>query len=116
MKKYRKFSPLFIVVPIAILFLVSAVVMWLWNWLLPAILGVKIITFWQAMGIFVLSKILFGGFRGGRFGGRKCRNFGGHHFSHKMENFSPEEKEKFKEMWKQRCQHGGFWKRDQEKE
>ena len=40
------------------------VVMWLWNGLIPAIFGLHAISYWQALGILVLSKILFGGFRG----------------------------------------------------
>ena len=40
------------------------VVMWLWNWLMPAIFGLHLISFWQALGLLVLSKILFSGFRG----------------------------------------------------
>src|ERR1017187_2176892 len=44
-------------------------VMWLWNWLMPALFGWHLISFWQALGILVLSKILFGGFHG-RHGGR----------------------------------------------
>ncbi|MBS1230524.1 MAG: hypothetical protein H6R17_3801 [Proteobacteria bacterium] len=41
-------------------------VMLLWNWLMPALfVGVPPIGFWQALGILALSKILFGGFRGG---------------------------------------------------
>jgi hypothetical protein len=36
-------------------------VMLLWNWLMPIIFGLKAITFWQAFGIVVLAKILFGG-------------------------------------------------------
>ena len=34
----------------------------LWNWLMPAIFGLKTITFLQALGLVVLSKILLGGF------------------------------------------------------
>ena len=34
----------------------------LWNWLLPAIFGFPRITFWQALGLLALSRILFGGF------------------------------------------------------
>ena len=46
--------------------LIGFAVMTLWNALLPAILGVSFITFWQAMGLLLLSRILFGGFgRGG---------------------------------------------------
>ncbi len=33
---------------------------------MPALFGWHLITFWQALGLLVLSKILFGGFRGGR--------------------------------------------------
>ena len=33
--------------------------MWLWNWLMPAIFGLTKITFWQALGINLLSSILF---------------------------------------------------------
>lgn len=36
------------------------VLMFLWNWLMPVIFGLTVITFWQALGLFVLSKIFFG--------------------------------------------------------
>ena len=40
----------------------SAVVMLLWNWLMPALfVGVKTVDFWQALGLLLLSKILLGG-------------------------------------------------------
>ena len=38
------------------------VVKWLWNWLLPDIFGLKEITYWQAFGIVILAKLLFGAF------------------------------------------------------
>jgi hypothetical protein len=40
---------------------ISAIVMLLWNWLMPALFGLITINFWQALGLFVLAKILFGG-------------------------------------------------------
>lgn len=66
------------------------VVMALWNWLMPELFfGVKEITYIQAMGVLLLSKILFGGFRG---------HCGGHHrwHQHRWEKMTPEEREKFK--------------------
>jgi hypothetical protein len=36
------------------------VVMHLWNWNLPALFGWRPITFWQALGLFALCRILFG--------------------------------------------------------
>ena len=81
-------------------------IMSLWNWLMPVIFGLKIITFVQALGLLVLSKILFGGFGGGhRFGGGCCGG-GGHrqHFwknkmAERWEKLSPEDREKFKSHW-----------------
>jgi hypothetical protein len=96
----------FIFIPLAVaafLSLASFVVMNLWNWLVPVIFHLTVITFWQAMGIFVLSKILFGFGKGGHRGG------GGawmrHGMAEKLKHMSPEEREKFKEKWGQRCGH-----------
>lgn len=38
----------------------TLVVMLLWNWLMPLLFGLTLITFWQALGLLVLSKVLFG--------------------------------------------------------
>ena len=84
------------------------VVMGLWNALLPAIIGVKAISFIQALGILLLSKILFGG-----FGGRGWR--GSPAWKQKMkqrwDTMTPEDREKFKAEWKHRC--GGRWGRQE---
>ncbi len=45
-------------------------VMILWNWLMPAIFHLGLITYWQAFGIVVLGKLIFGGIGGGHRGGR----------------------------------------------
>ena len=37
----------------------------LWNWLMPAIFGLGIITYWQAFGLVILGKLIFGGIGGG---------------------------------------------------
>jgi hypothetical protein len=36
----------------------------LWNWLMPALFGLPVIGFWQAVGLMALSWLLFGGWRG----------------------------------------------------
>jgi hypothetical protein len=36
---------------------------WLWNWLMPDIFGLRQISYWQAFGLLLLGKLLFGGFR-----------------------------------------------------
>jgi hypothetical protein len=50
-------------------FLFGYVVMSLWNWLMPELFGLKEIVFWQAVGIIILAKLLFGGFSGHKSGG-----------------------------------------------
>jgi protein-S-isoprenylcysteine O-methyltransferase Ste14 len=90
-----------IFIPIAIVagvFIFGNAVMFLWNSLLPTILGVGVITFWQALGILVLSKILFGGFHGGR-----GHHHSGHHIKNKWMHLNPEEREKMREEWNTCC-------------
>ena len=66
-------------------------VMSLWNWLVPALFGGKLITFWQALGLLVLSRILVGGVSRPRV-------------VHKWEQLTPEEREKFRAaMEKRHC-------------
>jgi hypothetical protein len=81
----------------------GSVVMGLWNWLMPALFEWRPISFWQALGLLVLSKILFGGFRG-----RPGRNM---HWRRRMmerwEQMTPEEREKFRQGMRGRCGHEG---------
>ncbi|MCX7177027.1 MAG: hypothetical protein NT159_24525 [Proteobacteria bacterium] len=71
-------------------------VMALWNWLIPTVfIGGKEIDYLQAMGVLLLSKILFGGFRG--HGGH------GRWHSHRWEQMTPEELEKFRTGLRGRC-------------
>ena len=54
-----------VVVFVTVAIVVSSVlVMALWNWLMPGLFGWRTITFWQALGLLILSRILFGGLRG----------------------------------------------------
>ncbi|WP_435523349.1 hypothetical protein [Chryseobacterium indoltheticum] len=56
--KYKKRWALLILCPPLIFLVVALIVMSLWNCILPEIIGVKTINYWQAMGILILSKIL----------------------------------------------------------
>jgi hypothetical protein len=78
----------------------SFAVMLLWNWLLPAIAGLPEIKFWQALGLLVLSRILFGGFGGMEriFAGGGIRGGGREHinlFRDKWGKLSDEERKEF---------------------
>ena len=104
------FIPFFVIGGIA---LVSYIVMQLWNNLLPDVLHTGTITYWQAMGIFILAKILFGFGRGGGRGGAPWMR----HRKEWFKNMSPEEQERIREQMRQRCgkwgrHRGGFdWDR-----
>jgi Ca2+/H+ antiporter, TMEM165/GDT1 family len=95
----------FILIAVVAIILFGTIVMWLWNNVLAVVLNIPVITFGQALGILVLSKILFGGWRGGGWGG------GRHHWKNRMREkwsaMTPEEREKFKEQWQRRC---GPWR------
>jgi hypothetical protein len=101
-KKLIWIVPLAIVGIALFIWIGGEVVMHLWNWLLPALFGWRLITFWQAVGLLALCRILFG-----RWGGR-----GGHRsnlrrrMDERWERMTPEEREKFGQSWRARC--GGF--------
>jgi len=96
---------IFALAPLAIVAFVwvgGEVVMHLWNWLLPMLFGWRQVTFWQALGLLALCRILFGGWGGhgndhSRFRRRMAEKWG---------RMTPEEREKFRERMRARC--GGF--------
>lgn len=94
----RKF---FFIIPIAIaaIFLLPWAVMYLWNTVLVTVLYVSVITYWQALGIFVLSKLLFGG---NMMGGRHNKGGMNRHMRDKFMNMTQEEKDSFKQQWKEK--------------
>ncbi len=61
----------------AIGFCLGLVVMVLWNWLMPALFGLPVITYWQAVGLFVLCHLLFKGHGGGHRRPPRPRDPGG---------------------------------------
>lgn len=50
------------IIVITLVFLFGYITMRLWNWLMPEIFGLGAINYWQALGLLILAKILFGGF------------------------------------------------------
>jgi hypothetical protein len=68
--KYAGFG----VLGVAAVFGFTFVVMWLWNWLVPEVFNGPILSYWQTLGLLVLSKILFSGMGGGGGKGEKSRH------------------------------------------
>ncbi len=103
--KIKKYAPKFFLGLLFFCFTVAGVgglVMFLWNAILPDLLGLRAISFWQAVGLFILSRILLGGLHFGKRH-RGASPFAKSEFRQKFINMSDEEKEAFKNEWKQRC-------------
>lgn len=101
MKRRRKGKFVFMFIAIIMgVFLLIALLQYLWNTLMCDIFHLKAITYWQAFGLFVLSRILFGrGF--GKPGRGAFRNkFSGHMES--QHDLSEEERTRLREEWKRR--------------
>jgi len=88
-RKWFWIVPLAIVAIPLFIFIGGEVVMHLWNWLLPPLFGWRTLTFWQALGLLVLCRVLFGGL-GGHGPGPK-RHWGG-----RCRKMTPEERERFR--------------------
>lgn len=79
---------------------VGFIVMRLWNWLVPGLFGGPVLSFAQALGLFVLGRLLFGRFGGG--GGRRMGWRGGRGWY----RLSPEERQKLRDGMSRRCGGG----------
>ena len=95
-------APLAILGMVLFVFIGGEIVMHLWNWLLPPLSGWREITFWQAVGILALCRILFGGF--GRHGFDRS-NFR-RRVAERWERMTPEERERFRQGLRGRCGGG----------
>ena len=88
------------------------IVQHLWNWLLPLLFGWRMITFWQALALLVLCRILLGGFSGGGHRGmgmgmrRRMRERIEERWAERWEKMTPEEREKFRQRMHPRCGFG----------
>lgn len=87
MEKNKKIASfvLHAIIWIGVLALYVAVIMWLWNWLVPGITGWKFINFWQALGLFALAHLLGGTLvHGNYYKGHYHGGYKGWHHHHKM--------------------------------
>jgi hypothetical protein len=91
-----------IVLGVIFIGLVGWVTMALWNWLIPDLFNGPAIGFWQALGLFALSKILFWGF-GGKRHHHSSKGHWRHRYYDKLSSMTPEERavfrQKMKEKW-----------------
>ena len=91
----------------------GAIVMTLWNALVPELFGGPLLSFWQAMGLLALSHILLRGWVPWRHGHGWRDHRWKQKFEEKLAAMTPEEREQFKEEWKRRC---GYYPGEETKE
>ena len=96
MKKGKRIAKILLFGSLAVL-VFGLVIMTLWNWLVPQIFSGPQITFWQALGLFLLSKVLFGGWGGGGRWKHGPPGRWGNRYYEKLASMTPEEREKFKQ-------------------
>jgi hypothetical protein len=96
------FAPLAILAMAAFVVIGGEIVLHLWNWLLPSLFGWRQITFWQALGILILCRVLFGGL--GMHRPRRS-NFR-RRMKERCEHMTPEERERFRQRMRERWGFG----------
>lgn len=103
---FRRKGPWVILLVLLVASLVTLVTMLLWNALIPPIFHFSAISFWQALGLLILFKLLFGGFHGPHRGPHPGKRMFMREFRRHM---SPEERERFNRRWADRC----WWRNDE---
>ena len=105
-KKWIFLAPLAILGVLLFIALGGEVVRQLWNWLLPPLFGLRQITFWQAIGILALCRILFGGFGGHGSYRSNIRRRVADRMADRWQRMTPEERERFRQGIRGRCGPG----------
>ncbi len=104
----RRLKKLIFLTPLAILGMLvfiaigGEIVLHLWNWMLPPLFGWHEITFWQALGLLALCRILFGGFGWHGSGRSSFRR----RMAERCEHMTPEERERFRQRIRERFGFG----------
>ena len=104
----KRWKRIIFIAPLAILGMLlfiaigGEIVLHLWNWLLPPLFGWRQITFWQALGLLLLCRILFGGvgWRGSMRSNLRRR------MEERCQNMTSEEREQFRQRMRERFGFG----------
>ena len=110
--KWAFIVPVAMVGIVLVTFIGGEVVRLLWNWLLPPLFGWHPLTFWQALALLVLCRLLFGGqglLSSRRYGSRRgMRDRISQRMSERWERMTLEERERFREGIRSRCGFDGY--------
>lgn len=96
--------PFFMVFTVLKAFVLGGLVMLLWNFVMPSITGIRLISYWQAVALWLLCRLLFSGIGYGNGPNRSSSPWRGA-WKDKWLKMTPEDREKFQQEWRNR------WKR-----
>lgn len=102
LKRVMWIAPLAILGIALFIFIGGSIVMLLWNWLAPLLFGLREISFWQAVGLLALCRVLFGGFGGGgrrSYSGRRFKERLHERIAERWDQMTPEEREKVRQKF-----------------
>lgn len=102
LKRLIFIAPLAILGMIVFVAIGGELVLHLWNWLLPPLFGWRHLTFWQALGMLALCRILFGGFGWHGSGRSDVRRRISERMAERWERMTPEERERLRQSWRGR--------------
>ncbi len=105
-RKFFFFAPLALVAVVVFVTIGGLIVQALWNWLLPPLFGWREVTFWQALGLLALCRILFGGVgvRGRSRSGMRARMADrmADRMAARLDGMTPEERDRFRQRMRER--------------
>ncbi len=98
-----KRKALYVLFYVAMVLALSGAAMVLWNALLPSAFHLPTLNYWQALGLVVLGRILFGRLNFPEFGSRRNVKEGQHLLKDKLMTMNEDDRATFKEEWRKRC-------------
>ncbi len=104
--KYTLYTVLGIAGAFLLGLLFGNLIMWLWNWLMPSLFGLRTIGFWEGLGIFLLAKLIFG------FGGSSSSGEGDKKHHHGKRHYHRRSGEGEKHDWKDWEYYDDWWEAD----
>jgi hypothetical protein len=93
----------FFAIAAVILLAIGYVVMGLWNALIPDLFKGPVLTYWQAVGLLLLSHFLFHGWGRWRYSNGWRHHDWRHRFEKRLASMTPEERRKYEDEWRRRC-------------
>ena len=111
-KRWAFIVPAALLGMVLFIFIGGEIVKLLWNWLTPPLFGLPVLTFWQALAMLAICRILFGGFGMHGGGGPRVHRYRvvdritdrmADRFTERWQSMTPDQRERFRQRVRERC-------------